>query len=45
MTNDKIQMTNVSTKSKYQNRFDIGALDFHLSFEICHLSFFQGVYV
>ncbi len=45
MTNDKAQMTNLSTKFKYQNSFGVGALDFHLSFEFCHLSFFQGVYV
>ncbi len=44
-------MTNLSTKSKYQNNFDIGVLDFnchlnfviyHLSFEFCHLLFIKG---
>ncbi len=39
MTNDKVQMTNISTKSKYQNGFDICALNFicHLNFVICYL--------
>ncbi len=38
MTNNKAQMTNLNTKSKYQNCFDVCALNFicHLNFVICH---------
>ncbi len=41
MTNDKAQMTNLSTKFQYQNSFEIGSLNLHLSFEFCHLSLFE----
>ncbi len=40
MTNDKFQMTNLRTKLQFQNSLKIGALNFHLSFVICILSFF-----